>query len=69
MELENIVANTVYLKVSEYSFACIIGKIQHYNCIIHIERIDYSALNINLNRLAKGVQIIVKVAAKNGGSS
>ena len=40
-----------------------------FNCIIHIERIDYSALNININRLAKGVQIIVKVAAKNGGSS
>ena len=30
--------------------------------------VDCYAYIINTNRLAKGVQIIVKVAAKNGGS-
>ena len=41
---------------------------EHEN-VIDIEHIDYSTLNVKSNRLAKGVQIIVKVAAKNGGSS
>ena len=48
---------------------CMLNKKKCNNFIIHIERIDYFSLNVNLNRLAKGVQIIVKVAAKNGGSS